>query len=227
MEAQARFNESVLMAFELNRPQNLLQVGLGSEASAVAVGECVEAAQSQITIIERQLYSDPSCARVLKALHAQGLISNIRFQRVSPVQALPEMLFQKERFDMVIVHPLSDYDQNFVTLYYVGQMLEVGGLLMIPDSNNLEVRKVCHHLLMSGHYELDKRFTERQKPMALLDLVRGRYTKVPGFFKEPVEQLVKAESLLTDVDLSLFGDTLVLVKQKPPAAFCTDALAMG
>ncbi|CBL43607.1 hypothetical protein HDN1F_00240 [gamma proteobacterium HdN1] len=235
VNAASNFNHDVAHAsIEMLRaclqermPRAVLQIGAGSLESTLAVCEALDLdAGAMLTLVEPAIYSDASCRTVLDALQHHGYDSSVEVVANFADQALPDFFFQEQGYDLAVLNPSGDADQNFITLYYLGKLLPKNALLMVYRAEDESIRPWLRRLVVENRYRVLPKEVRAQELPFLEKILRDRYQRLPARLRSVVEDRVRSEVILPDHQLGLVGSFVVLEKLDGASAEAVDVEQM-
>jgi predicted O-methyltransferase YrrM len=82
-----------------------------------------------------------------------GLDKHLRFMGAKSCEALPELCGRDERFDFAFIDGMHRFDYVLVDFFYVDQLLETGGYLVMDDLDMPAISKAVSFILRNRNYE--------------------------------------------------------------------------
>ncbi len=138
------------------RPRRTLEIGLAYGLSALWI------CQAHRDNGEGGVHTaiDPKQSGVWRGIgllnvERAGLDGTLRFHEEPSHLALPALLAEGERFDLVLVDGLHLFDYTLVDFFYSDLLLAVGGHVVVDDVWMPSVRKVVMYALRNRRYRLD------------------------------------------------------------------------
>lgn len=135
--------------FLAERPTRTLETGLGFGASALVFGashrELTGTPAHQHTAIDphqRGHWDEVA----LVALENAGLRDYVDFREQSSSIALPQLLAEREKFQLIYVDGSHLFEDVFLDAYFASRLLVERGVLVFDDSTDPHVRKVLHFI---------------------------------------------------------------------------------
>ena len=126
------------------RPQRTLEIGLACGASALAFAHAHRVAggpDERIHVAIDPFQADLDDAALVQ-IESEGLDRHFRFMREPSYAALPQLLRDGERFDIIYIDGSHHFDHVFIDLFYAGRLLLHRGVVLFDDSTLPEVKKV-------------------------------------------------------------------------------------
>lgn len=143
------------------KPRRTLEIGMCFGASCLLLSAC----HRELTSVglRQHVALDPFQYTVwqdagLMAVQRAGLSEYLDFRQVPSSLALPQLLREDARFDLIYVDGSHLVEDVFVDAYFCVRLLTVGGVVAFDDSSDPHVAKVLRFLrnnLSSGLRELD------------------------------------------------------------------------
>jgi predicted O-methyltransferase YrrM len=97
----------------------------------------------------------------LRTLERAALADRLRLIEAPDYQALPQLLAEGKRFDLVFVDGLHIFDHTLLDFFYADRMLRVGGYIAFDDCSFPAVEAVLSYVLANRAYEPIGRHHER------------------------------------------------------------------
>ncbi|MDX1531538.1 MAG: class I SAM-dependent methyltransferase [Rhodothermales bacterium] len=136
------------------RPARTLEIGLAYGVSTLFICQALRdngaGAHTAIDPLEASEYHSIGLTNVERA----GLSDLFRFYKAPSAAVLPQLHARRERFDFAFVDGRHHFDYALVDLFYVDQMLPVGGCVAVDDLWMPGVRKAASFLLRNRPYVL-------------------------------------------------------------------------
>lgn len=213
MNTTATIKQVIQTLIEANRPEAILYIGLGSPDVLEEVCRCTaDNPATVITLIDPDLHTECSHTEALQHVKTQGLDTHIEYMSTSADEVLPDLYFQELTFDMAILNPCRDYNETFVSFYYIDKMLQQNGLLLIPNTDSDIMAKLSRHLVKAAGYQIKKTPSSEQEANPLEQLLRRQYARIPAFIRQKIELVIREDILITDQELGLDGSFVVFEK---------------
>lgn len=195
------------------KPRSVVQVGAGEMESTLALCDALDGeAGVMLTLVEPEIYSSADCRAVLDALEHHGHDGSVEMVANAADQALPDFFFQEQVYDLAVLNPLANADQNFVVMYFLGKLLPKGAMLLVHNAGSETVKPWLRRLVVAGDYRVKRQGPVRAEPPLLEKILRSRYQKLPALVRNAVEDMVRPEVITPDSQLGLNSEFLVLEK---------------
>jgi hypothetical protein len=125
---------------------NTLEIGLGCGGSALVFTQTHKdlgdaARSSTLQLMHFKMNFDGAG---LLAIERAGLNQYLNFREERSSLALPALLREQRKFGLIYVDGSHSFDEVFVDLYFSVRLLEVGGIVLLDDSSDHDVRNVIH-----------------------------------------------------------------------------------
>lgn len=130
------------------RPAATLEIGLAYAASALALSQShqdagASAAQQHVAIDPFQSHLNYAG---IAAVEAAGFTGYLRHVEDFSDRALPMLLAEGARFDIIYIDGSHLFEDVFLDAHYAQQLLNVGGVMLFDDSSDAHVAKVLKFL---------------------------------------------------------------------------------
>lgn len=127
-----------------SRPKNTLEVGMAFGGSSLIFADVGQAVCSDIY---RHTMIDPFQNTVwdgigMQCLELAGLLNVVQLVEESSCLALPRLLAEGRRFELIYVDGSHLFEDAFVDAYFCGRLLTDQGHLLFDDSSNPHIAKV-------------------------------------------------------------------------------------
>lgn len=123
-----------------------LEIGLATGGSALVFTQTHKDLGHSAT---RQHVAIDPCQRMhwidsagLESVRRAGLSDYLRFIEAPSVTALPSLLTEEARFDLIYVDGSHLFEDVFLDLFYSAQLLEPGGIIAFDDCTDPHIAKV-------------------------------------------------------------------------------------
>ena len=141
-----RFLRSVMLDLG---PERTLEVGLAFGGSALAIASCHrELGHSQPSVhtaidLAQSSYWDNVAQ---DALERAGLSDLVRVIEQPSATALATLYARGERYDLIYIDGSHQFEDVFVDFYFVGRMINTGGVVLFDDSTDPHIAKVLRFI---------------------------------------------------------------------------------
>jgi predicted O-methyltransferase YrrM len=147
------------------KPENTLETGLayGMSALFICQAHCDNGTGRHTAIdpCEESTYRSIGLLNLERA----GLRNRLRFFPRSSAEILPQLLHEKERLGFAFIDGRHLFDWVLLDFFYIDQMLEKGGIVVIDDLWMPGVRKAVSFILKNSHYRLVRPPVKRHVPV--------------------------------------------------------------
>jgi predicted O-methyltransferase YrrM len=163
-------------------PSTVIEIGLAYGVSSLIIGQALEdiGGTSEHIIIDRfqnGAYRGVGLANLKRA----GLDGRVRFVEEVSEMALPELLREGTRADLVFIDGSHERDHVAVDAFYTHRLLRVGGIAVFDDCPAPGVREAVTNLLKRYRYEEIR----REPDFPMLRKMRHRLAAAVGFPRHP------------------------------------------
>jgi hypothetical protein len=194
------------------QPHAIVQIGAGELESTLALCEAMRVGEGvTLTLVEPELHTDPDCRAVWDALCHHEFDTGVEMINNPADQALPDFFFQEQVYDMAVLNPSGNAEQNFVALYYLGKLLPKGAMLLVHKADIDTIKPWLRRLVTAGDYRVRRQGSAGEPPL-LEKILRNRYQKLPGYVRSKIEDMIRPEVITPDSELGLNSDFVVLEK---------------
>jgi len=154
--------ELITRVMQAAQPTTSLEVGFAYGISALYACEAIAGNRTSF----RHIVIDPNQSTQwhgigLKNVQRAGYGDKVQLREKPSEIALPELLAEGTRVQAAIIDGWHTFDHTLVDFFYVNKMLDVGGIVILDDTNWPSVLRVVDHLLTYPAYEL---FATTRKP---------------------------------------------------------------
>lgn len=101
----------------------------------------------------------------LKHLERAGLAHLLEFREESSHLALPQLVKDGRRFDVIFIDGAHRFDQVLVDFYYADCLIEPGKCLIFDDLWMPAIRKALHFVLRNRRYEIVEDYLGPKPPL--------------------------------------------------------------
>lgn len=148
----------------------------------------------------------------LKNLERSGLRSIVDFREMYAQDALPQLIRENVQVDFAYVDAGKRMDDILIVTHYLGRLLRIGGLIAYDDLSFPGIRKALRYILQQDHFRHKESFGIRT-PSLKRRLISGFAKRIPC-----ARQLLASELMLTDTDLGISADCVVIEKIAEPSS---------
>jgi len=135
-----------------------LEIGLGFGMSALHICEGLlersESGARHVAIDPFQTTGFANCG--LQALEDAGLSSMVELHLEGSQTALPHFLKEGRHFDFAFVDGNHRFDYVFIDLFYVGQILKKGGVVILDDYNLPGIEKAAAFFVNNLSWKIEE-----------------------------------------------------------------------
>ena len=131
------------------KPIKSLEVGMGFGGSALTIASCHKAlghtdpnSHTAIDLAQSSYWDNVA----VDGLQRAGLTQLVRTIEQPSANALASLSENGERFDLCYVDGSHQFEDVFVDFYFIGRMLNVGGVVLFDDSSDAHVAKVLQFI---------------------------------------------------------------------------------
>ncbi len=125
------------------RPTDTMEIGLACGVSALVFVEALRHAGSYVT--RKHVAVDPYQADLddsaLVQIENGGYSDLFEFHREPSFAALPKLLENGRRFDVIYIDGSHHFEDVFIDIFYSAQLLRDGGIVLLDDSTWPDVKK--------------------------------------------------------------------------------------
>ena len=134
-----------------NGYRRCLETGFHTGSSALYLLTAIDARDGDVTSI--CVDDDETVAHGLQLLEGAGFRERHRLMRVNSNRALPELLLDGEKFDLIFMDGWKTFDHLAFEVYAFNQLLETGGTIVFDDAYMPSVRMAIRLLVRYYDYE--------------------------------------------------------------------------
>jgi predicted O-methyltransferase YrrM len=130
-----------------------LEVGAGVGVGTLAICEALLAGPGgDHTVVDPYAFGGDVAVYALRAAGVEGMVTRLR----EPSQlALPRMVAEERRFDLILVDGGHRFDDVFLDLVYADRLLEPGHVVVIDDLWMPAIRAATSYIERNLGYELE------------------------------------------------------------------------
>lgn len=158
------------------RPSYCLEIGMGMGVSTLAILYALaKLGHGRLTSIdpnERERGPQKPNGVGLEAVRRAGLSHLLEFVEQPSYVALPALLREGRRFDLIFIDGWHSFDYAFVDYFYSDLLLNEGGVLVFDDVGMPQVHHVCWFL--ETHKVYERLGPKRPHPLNPLSRLRAR-----------------------------------------------------
>lgn len=161
----------LVQLFQELKPQKTMEIGLAFGASALAFTRLFEkrgdAPDGQHVAIDPfQENADVWDSAGIMAIEKRGLSGYLKYIPELSSLALPQLVSEKRKFDMIYIDGSHIFENVFIDFFYCRQLLSKNGIMLFDDSSDAHVKKVLKFI--------QNNFTGRLAPFDLSHYQIGR-----------------------------------------------------
>ncbi len=145
------------------KPKDVLEIGLANASSALIILEIISNFESSsLTSIdpfqnfpiesEDDSYGGYAGKGILNIKNAGFLSKHHLIEELSYL-ALPELVKQHKKYDLILIDGYHSFDYTFVDFFYSDLLLKDGGIIIIHDTNWETVYPVCQFVIQNKQYK--------------------------------------------------------------------------
>jgi len=124
-------------------------------------------------------------SRGLEILAEAGVEAFIEFHGEKSQLALPQFLKEGRRFDLAFVDGNHRFDAVFLDLYYLGQLVRKGGIIILDDYNLPGIKKAASFFINNLEWEIEEMSSpEDEHQWVVLRTADGEDTRDFRYFVE-------------------------------------------
>jgi len=144
------------------QPQTSLEIGMAFGGSTLLLAELyrrrqVPAARQHVAIDPFQNQPDHWDGVALKLLQETGLREYVEHREDRSCQALPQMMKEGKKFDLIYIDGSHLFEDVFVDYYFCQRLLRPNGLLLFDDCTDPHVAKVIRFIRRNGATTLQEK----------------------------------------------------------------------
>jgi predicted O-methyltransferase YrrM len=139
------------------KPKVSLEVGLAFGISALFICE----AMKESTINPKHIVIDPAQNAAaywsgvgLANLERAGYRSFVEFIEKPSQIALPELVTARQKIDFAFVDGEHTFDHVLVDFFFIDQLLNVGGVVVLDDTSYPSIRRVARFIALNRSYKV-------------------------------------------------------------------------
>lgn len=192
------------------KPTTCLEVGLAYGVSALFICDALSR-----TINSRHIVIDPSQHDVwknigLNNLRTAGYESMIEFYSMPSHRALPKLEAHGRRIDFAFIDGWHTFDYALLDFFFIDKLLEVGGIVVLDDTDWPGIRKLCRYIVTNHAYKPICMF-DSPVPDWSLKLLR-LLGHIP-YLSNKMCGVLQPDLVQTDVELGLWGECIAFRKE--------------
>ena len=143
------------------RAVTAIEVGLAFGFSALYICEGLlqnTEAKAKHTIIDAfQTQKDKYDSYGLNILAKAGLEKNIEFHGEKSHFVLPRLLREDRKFDFGFIDGCHLFDYVFLDLFYLGQLIKMGGIIFMDDYDRVTIRKAATFFVKNLDWKIEEK----------------------------------------------------------------------
>lgn len=163
-----------------------IEVGLAFGFSALYICEGLlqnKEAKAKHTIIDAfQTQKDKYDSYGLNILAKAGLEKNIEFHGEKSYFVLPRLLREDRKFDFGFIDGCHLFDYVFLDLFYLGQLIKMGGIIFIDDYNNVAIRKAASFFVKNLGWKIEEKGSYKKREWLVLRTSEKQNTRDWKYF---------------------------------------------
>jgi len=144
------------------KARNTLEIGMAYGLSALFICQAHhdngEGRHTAVDPGERSYWKSIGLLNIQRA----SLEKNFRFYELPAHEILPQLLSQKEYFDLIFIDGAHLFDYTLVDFFYADKLLSSNGYVILHDLWMPSVRKVLAFVLRNKNYELLPEFWQKK-----------------------------------------------------------------
>ena len=154
------------------RAVTAIEVGLAFGFSALYICEGLlqnNEAKAKHTIIDAfQTQKDKYDSYGLNILAKAGLEKNIEFHGEKSYFVLPRLLREDRKFDFGFIDGCHLFDYVFLDLFYLGQLIKMGGIIFMDDYNRVTIRKAASFFIKNLDWKIEEKGSYKKREWLVL-----------------------------------------------------------
>ena len=141
-------------AVQIAKPRLACEVGLAFGMSTLYILDAMEAAGGERLIGMDPAQHDPTWrGGGLHNVHRAGFAGRFEFHEESSHVVLPRLVVAGTRIQFAFIDGWHTFDHTLVDFFYIDQMLDAGGVVVLDDVGYPSIRRLCHFIVTNRDYE--------------------------------------------------------------------------
>lgn len=191
------------------KPKVSIEVGLAYGISALYICEALKKLPNAHHIVIDPKQKDWKEIGLYN-LEKAGYKDIIQFHEQRSHLALPQLESQGIKIDFAFIDGYHTFDHTLIDFFCIDRLLNVGGVVVIDDTNWPSIRKVCRFIVTNRSYSVFRCLTNTEYELSW----KRRLLKQAAQIYRPVRWLLKPEYVNPDFDLGLVPQTRCIAFKK-------------
>lgn len=179
----------IAQAIQMTAPHTSLEIGFAYGISTLFACEAIvkNEISTQHIVIDPTVRWDCWHGIGLKNVARAGYGHVVRFIEEYSEIALPRLLSDGTRIQFAIIDGMHTFDHALVDFFYVNKLLDVGGIVVLDDTNMPSLKKLSAHIATYPAYKYLFDNKPAGNAFSLRGSVRRSIAAIPGFsaFERP------------------------------------------
>ena len=99
----------------------------------------------------------------LNILVKAGLEKHIEFHGEKSQLVLPRLLRENRQFDFGFIDGCHLFDYVFLDLFYLGQLIKMGGVIFLDDYDNVAIRKATSFFVKNLDWKIEEKGSDKER----------------------------------------------------------------
>jgi predicted O-methyltransferase YrrM len=155
-------------------PDSSVEVGLAYGISTVAILDALQALGKPFHHIVIDPFQQDWKNIGLFNIERAGFADKVTFYRKFSDQVLPELYLQEKKVRFAYIDSTKVFDVLLTDVYFIGKMLQVGGVLVLDDCGFPGIRMLVRYLSQHPSYRVHRGFYKDQ-PSARKKILKDAY----------------------------------------------------
>jgi len=204
---QGEFLQQIILDL---KPKITLEIGLAYGISALFICDKIQNIPDSYHIIidPHQLTGWEGIG--INNLKKAGYEGIIKFYNQISALALPHIIEEGIKIDFAFIDGMHTFDHTLVDFLYIDQLLNVGGIVVLDDTNLPSIRKVCRFIVKNRRYSVYRCLENVDSQLSL----EQQLLRIQAYTCEIDMEILKSEIVQPDFELGLFPSTRCIAFKK-------------
>ncbi len=204
---QGEFLQEIILDL---KPKITLEVGLAYGISALFICEKIQSIPDSYHIIIDPYQLTDWKGIGINNLKKAGYEGIIKFYNQISALALPHIVEEGIKIDFAFIDGMHTFDHTLVDFFYIDQLLNVGGIVVLDDTDLPSIRKVCRFIATNRRYSIFRCLGNVDSQLSL----EQQLLKFQAYTCEIDMEILKPEIVQPDFELGLFPGTRCIAFKK-------------